>query len=163
MKRKSPDPEPKGLPEQEDELECDVDLPDHVTRLLTGESEPPETPAPKRRKSDSETPPPEDPTIRVSAEVHAKAEMSDASAEPPQAEDVFLKETVETPTSSADQPSKDRAQEPSQGAEETVTPVPELSPRAEETVTPVAEPPAPAQEPTAAASESNKSAAEEVT
>ena len=96
-------------------------------------------------------------------EIHAEAEMSDASAEPPPADDVFLKETVETPTSSADQPSEDQAQEPNQGAEETVTPVPELSPRAEETVTPIAEPPAPAQEPTAAASESNKSAAEEVT
>ena len=162
-KRKSPDPEPKGLPEQEDELEYDVDLPDYVTRLLTGESEPPETPAPKRRKSDSETPPPEDPTIRVSAEIHAEAEMSDVSAEPPPADDVFPKETVETPTSSADQPSEDQAQKPNQGAEETVTPVPELSPRAEETVTPVAEPPAPAQEPTAAASESNEPAAEEVT
>ena len=128
-KRKSPDPEPKGLPEQEDELECDVDLPDHVTRLLTGESEPPETPAPKRRKSDSETPLPEDPTVCVSAEVHAEAEMSDVSAEPPQADDVILQETMENPTSSVDQPTEDQAPEPSQGAEETVMPVPELSPQ----------------------------------
>ena len=128
-KENPPDPEPKEPPEQEDELECDVDLPDHVTRLLTGESELPETPAPKRQKSDSETPPPEDPTIRVSAEVHAEAEMSDASAEPPQADDVILKETVEIPTSSADQPSEDQAQEPSQGAKETVTPVPRVKPR----------------------------------
>ena len=161
-KEKSPDPEPKELPEQEDKLECDVVLPDHVTRLLTGEPELPGTPAPKRRKSDSETPPPEDPIIRVSAEIHAEAEMSDASAEPPQADDVILKETVETPTSSANQPSEDQARELSQEAEETVTPVPELSPGAEETVTPVSEPSAPTQEPMAAASESNESAAEEI-
>ena len=158
-KRKSPDPEPKGPLEQEDELDYDEVLPDHVTRLLTGESELPETPAPKRRKSDSETPPPEGPTICVSAEVHAEAEMSDVSAEPPQADDVILKETMENPTSSVDQPSEDQAQEPSQGAEETVTPVPELSPAAQETVTPVVEPSAPTPEPTAAASESNESAA----
>ena len=97
----------------------------------------------------------------MSAEIHAEAEMSDASAEPPQADDVVLKETVETPTSSANQPSEDQARELSQEAEETVTPVQELSPRAEETVTPVSEPLAPTQEPTAAASESNESAAKE--
>ena len=111
MKRKSLDPEPKEPPEQEDELECDVVLPDHVTRLLTGELELPGIPAPKHRKSDSETPPPEDPIIHMSAEIHAKAEMSDVSAEPPQADDVILKETVETPTSSANQPSEDQARE----------------------------------------------------
>ena len=138
-----------------------MDLPDHVTRLLTGEPELPETPSPKRRKSDSETPPPVDPTIHVSAEVHAEAEMSDVSAEPPQADDVTLKETVET-SSSANQPSEDQAQELSLEAEETVTPIPELSPEAEETVTPIPEPSAPTQEPTATASESDESAAEEI-
>ena len=161
-KRKSPDPEPKEPPEQEDELEFDVDLPDHITRLLTGEQEPPETPVPKRQKSDSETPPPEDPTIHISAEVHAEAEMSDASAEPPQADDVTLKETVETSTSVVDQPSEDQAQELSQEAQETVTPIPELSQEAQETVTPIPEPLAPTQEPMATASESNESAAEEI-
>ena len=139
-----------------------VDLPDHVTRLLMGEPELPETPAPKRRKSDSETLPPEDPTIHLSAEVHAKAEMSDASAEQPQADDVTLKETVETSASVADQPSEDQAQELSQEAQETVIPIPELSPEAEETVTPVPEPSAPTQEPMATASESNESTAEEI-
>ena len=64
----------------------------------------------------------------MSAEIHAEAEMSDVSAEPPPADDVFLKETVETPTSSADQPPEDQAQKPNQGAEETVTPVPRIKP-----------------------------------
>ena len=45
--------------------------------------------------------------MHVSVEVHAEAEMSDTPAEPPQADDVTPKETVEPPTSVADQTSED--------------------------------------------------------
>ena len=69
-KRKSPDPPDKETHEAADDIGPDVILPEHVTRLLEGDTEEPaEIPATKRRKSDSATPPPEEPEHHIPIEV----------------------------------------------------------------------------------------------
>ena len=83
-------------------------------------------------------------------------------AEPPRADDVIPKETVEPSTSVADQMSEDRAQEPELPTLDHATSVPEPSQEAQETVTPVPEPSVPTPEPMATASESNESATEDI-
>ena len=69
-KRKSPDPPDKETHEAADDIGPDVVLPEHVNRLLEGDTvEPAEIPATKRRKSDSATPPPEEPEHHIPIEV----------------------------------------------------------------------------------------------
>ena len=153
---------PKEPAGQDDELGSDMELPDHVNQFLMGDSEPQETPVPKRQKSDSETPPQENPTMHVSVEVHADAEMPSVPAEPHRTDDVIPKETVEPFTSVADQMSEDRAQEPELPTLDHATPIPEPSQETQETVTPIPEPLAPTPEPMTTASEPIESATEEI-
>ena len=175
-KRKSPDPPDKETHEAADDIGPDVILPEHVTRLLEGDAEESaEIPATKRRKSDSATPPPEEPehhipievdvTIRTAETVDSQPSVEVEVSEEVPADDVFEadgdseKIDLSTPMQIPESPAP--TAEPSTSTPELSVPTPEPSTSTPEPPVSAPEPPmttpesvTPTPEPTASAPES---------
>ena len=172
-KRKSPDPPDKETHEAADDIGPDVILPEHVTRLLEGDAEESaEIPATKRRKSDSATPPPEEPehhipievdvTIRTAETVDSQPSVEVEVSEEVPADDVFEadgdseKIDLSTPMQIPESPAP--TAEPSTSTPELLVPTPEPSTSTPEPPVSAPEPPmttpesvTPTPEPTASA------------
>ena len=177
-KRKSPDPPDRETQEAADDIGPDVVLPEHVTRLLEGDIvEPAETPATKRRKSDSATPPPEEPehhvpievdvTIRTEetmdrqpslvVEVSEEVPVDDAFEAGGDSEKIDLSTPMQIPESPAP------TAEPSTPTPEPSVPTPEPTVSTPESSVPAQEPPMTAPEPVTHTPEPTASAPESVT